>query len=188
VSKKILILTAIDDALAKARAPEGVEVIYSGVGKINAASAATLALLVLRPSLVINYGIAGRINMALSGLVEVSDVVQRDMMAEPLAPRGRTPFSADHHRLSSGQPGVTCGTGDCFVTTPDPWLAGNKVDIVDMELFAIAYVCQRHSLPWRAFKFITGDGSDFGVEDSGVKLAEGEELFWDAAKKLKAAE
>jgi len=57
---KILVLTAIDDELDKARAPEGVEVIYSGVGKVNAASAATLALLVLRPSLVINYARRGK--------------------------------------------------------------------------------------------------------------------------------
>jgi adenosylhomocysteine nucleosidase len=93
MSGKILVLTAIDDELDKARAPAGVEVIYSGVGKVNAASGATLALLVLRPSLVINYGTAGRINDALSGLVEVAHVVQRDMMAMPLVPRGRTPYS-----------------------------------------------------------------------------------------------
>ncbi len=70
---KILVLTAIDDELDKARAPDGVEVIYTGVGKINAASAATLALLVLRPALVINYGTAGKINETLHGLVEVSE-------------------------------------------------------------------------------------------------------------------
>ena len=41
VTNKILVLAAIDDELDKARAPEGVEVTYSGVGKVNAASAAT---------------------------------------------------------------------------------------------------------------------------------------------------
>jgi len=80
---KILVLTAIDDELDTERAPEGVEVIYSGVGKVNAASAATLSLGVLRPSLVINYGTAGKINEQLRGLVEVAHVVQRDMMAMP---------------------------------------------------------------------------------------------------------
>jgi adenosylhomocysteine nucleosidase len=186
VSGKILVLTAIDDELAKARAPAGVEVIYSGVGKVNAASAATLALLVLRPSLLVNYGTAGRINQTLHGLVEVSDVVQRDMMAEPLAPRGRTPFSADH-RLASGQQGVTCGTGDSFVTAPDPWLIENSVDIADMELFAIAYVCQRHSIPWRAFKFVT-DANDFAAERWTANAAEGQDLFWDRLKQLQVSE
>ena len=109
---KILVLTAIDDELDKARAPDGVEVIYSGAGKVNASSAATLALLVLRPSMVINYGTAGRINAALTGLVEVAHVVQRDMIAMPLVPRGRTPYSINLDKLSSGFAGVTCGTDD----------------------------------------------------------------------------
>src|SRR6201999_4276955 len=116
MSGKILVLTAIEDELDKARAPDNIEVIYTGVGKVNAASATTLALLALRPQLVINYGTAGKIHKMHKGLVEVAHVVQRDMMAMPLAPRGRTPFSSGLDRLSSGHGNVTCGTGDSFVT------------------------------------------------------------------------
>jgi adenosylhomocysteine nucleosidase len=188
MSGKILVLTAIDDELSKARAPEGIEVIYTGVGKINAASAATLALLVLRPSLVINYGTAGKINETLRGLVEVSDVIQRDMMAMPLAPRGRVPFSPELDRLSSGHGTVTCGTGDSFVTTTDPWLVQNKIDIVDMELFAIAQVCQRHSLPWRAFKFITDDANDLAHQDWTANVADGQDMFWDVLREIAATQ
>jgi adenosylhomocysteine nucleosidase len=184
MSDKILVLTAIDDELDKARAPAGVEVIYTGVGKINAASATTLAVLALRPALVINYGTAGRINESLSGLLEVSEVIQRDMMAMPLAPRGRTPFSPELARLSSGQAGVVCGTGDSFVTTSDPWLIENKVDIVDMELFAVAQVCQRHGLPWRAFKFITDDANDLAHQDWTANVRDGESLFWDVLRRI----
>ena len=186
MSGKILVLTAIDDELDKARAPAGVELIYSGVGKVNAASAATLALLVLRPSLVINYGTVGRINETLSGLVEVAHVMQRDMMAMPLVPRGRTPYSSKLDRLSSGFAGVTCGTGDNFVTSGDSWLNENHVDVVDMELFAIAHVCQRHSIPWRAFKFVTDDDSAAGHWIADV--ANGQNLFWDAVKNLKTVD
>ena len=42
MSGTILVLTAIDDELDKTRAPKGVEVIYTGVGKINTASATML--------------------------------------------------------------------------------------------------------------------------------------------------
>ena len=185
MSGKILVLTAIDDELDKARAPAGVEVIYSGVGKVNASSAATLALLVLRPSLVINYGTAGRINDALSGLVEVAHVVQRDMMAMPLVPRGRTPYSSNFDRLSSGFDGVTCGTGDSFVTSGDPWLNENRVDVVDMELFAIAHVCQRHSIPWRAFKFIADDANNLVADHWIADVGNGQDVFWDKVKSLK---
>jgi adenosylhomocysteine nucleosidase len=184
MSRKILVLTAIDDELDKARAPEGFEVIYTGVGKVNASSGATLALLVLRPTLVINYGTARKINDKLGGLVEVAHVVQRDMMAMPLAPRGRTPFSPNLDRLSSGHGSVTCGTGDSLVTSEDPWLAENGIDIVDMELFAIAHVCQRHSVPWRAFKYLTDDA----IEHWAADAAEGQNLFWDAMAKLKSAQ
>jgi adenosylhomocysteine nucleosidase len=184
MSGKILVLAAINDELDKARAPEGVEVVYCGVGKVNAASAATLSLLVLRPTLVINYGTAGKINEKPGGLVEVAHVVQRDMLAMPLAPRGRTPFSSDLDRLSSGHGDVICGTGDSFVTSSDPWLTENNVDIVDMELFAIAHVCERHAIPWRAFKFITDDANDLAAEHWTAKMADGQELFWETMKKL----
>ncbi|MBN9599059.1 MAG: 5'-methylthioadenosine nucleosidase [Afipia sp.] len=182
MSGNILVLTAIEDELDKARAPAGVEVIYTGVGKINAASAATLALLVLRPRLVINYGTAGNIAKVHRGLVEVAHVVQRDMMAMPLAPRGRTPFSPEVDKLSSGHGTVICGTGDSFVTAADPWLSENAVDVVDMELFAIAHVCQRHALPWRAFKFISDDADEFAADHWQENVAAGEALFWDEMK------
>ena len=182
---KILVLTAIDDELDKARAPDGVEVIYSGAGKVNASSAATLALLVLRPSMVINYGTAGRINEVLSGLVEVAHVVQRDMMAMPLVPRGRTPYSSNLDKLSSGFAGVTCGTGDNFVTSDDPWLRENHIDVADMELFAIAHVCQRHSIPWRAFKFIADDANNLVADHWIADVGNGQDVFWDKVKSLK---
>jgi adenosylhomocysteine nucleosidase len=98
----------------------------------------------------------------------------------PLVPRGRTPYSSNLDKLSSGFAGVTCGTGDNFVTSDDPWLRENGVDVADMELFAIAHVCQRHSIPWRAFKFVSGE-ADHWIGDIG----KGQDLFWDAVKTLK---
>ena len=74
---------------------------------------------------------------------------------------------------------MTCGTGDNFVTSDDPWLSENGVDIADMELFAIAHVCQRHTIPWRAFKFVS-DHADHWIGDIG----KGQDLFWDAVEKL----
>lgn len=184
MSGNVLVLAAIDDELDKARAPDGIEVIYTGVGKINAASAATLALLALRPRLVVNYGTAGKIHKMHNGLVEVAHVIQRDMMPMPLAPRGRTPFSPEIDRLSSGRDGVICGTGDSFVTAPDPWLVENEIDIVDMELYAIAHVCQRHALPWRAFKFITDEADDNAADHWQDNVKAGEDLFWDAMTRM----
>jgi adenosylhomocysteine nucleosidase len=158
---KILVLTALKSELDSDRAPDGVEVVYAGVGKISAAIATTAALLDAKPELVVNYGTRGKIAKNLRGLLEVSRVVQRDMMAMPLAPRGVTPQSDDESLLTSGYGTAVCGTDDSFVTATDPWLIENRIDVVDMELFAIALVCRRYNVPWRSFKFITdeADGS-----------------------------
>jgi len=138
-------------------------VLYSGVGKINATWSLSRWLRQNRPGLVVNYGTVGGLNSGVSGLVEVSRVIQADMMAEPLAPRGQTPFDDAPHVYESGQPGVVCASGDSFMTSVDPWLLDQGVHVVDMELFAIATVCHREGIPWRAFKFV----SDYANEESG---------------------
>ena len=176
-----VILTALPHELAAADAPAGVEVVYCGVGKVNAALHAAQVILERRPSLVINFGTAGKIDPRHDGLLEIAAVVQRDMLAMPLAPRGVTPLMPEAQqpaRLESGYPGVVCGTGDSFVSAADDWLLEQRIDLVDMELFAIARACRHFGVPWRAFKFIT-DGADEGAADdwqSRVHL--GAELFW----------
>ena len=87
--------------------------------------------------------------------------------------------------MTSGQSGFICGTGDSFVTATDPWLVANKVDVVDMELFAIAQVALRNTIPWRAFKFITDDANDFAHEHWTANVANGQDLFWDAMKSVR---
>lgn len=181
---KILVLTALDDELDRARAPDGVEIVYTGLGKVNAARVTADALSRIRPTLVINYGTVGKVNAALRGLVEVAEVVQRDMLPGPLAPRGQTPFSSDPVRFASRHGTAVCGTGDSFVMSADPWLIENGIDVVDMELFAIAHVCHHHATPWRAFKFITDDANDFAAEHWTANIADGQTLFWEALKGL----
>jgi adenosylhomocysteine nucleosidase len=152
-------------------------VLHTGVGKLNAAYALTRELQRRRPRLVVNYGTAGGLSSAVSGLVEVRRVLQVDMEAEPLAPRGQTPFSPGPFQLDSGAEGVVCGSGDRFVTAVDPWLLQHGVDVVDMELFAIASVCQREGIPWRSFKYIS-DHADRDSETSWqAHIQGGQALF-----------
>lgn len=184
MSGRILVLAALKDELSAERAPGGVEVIYTGVGKVNAATVTTQAILQARPALVVNYGTAGKIAEGLSGLLEVAQVIQRDMITEPLSPRGTTPFSTDPVVLASGYGSIVCGTGDSFVTSTDPWLTENGIHLVDMELYAVALVCKRLSVPWRAFKFITDDANDFAAHEWTANVASGETLFWNAMKEI----
>ncbi|MGO4711877.1 phosphorylase family protein [Bradyrhizobium sp. 2TAF24] len=179
----VLVVTALRSELNADRAPDGVQVVFGGVGKVNTALNTTIALLKSKPTLVVNYGTCGKINPRLHGLLEISEVIQRDMMAMPLAPRGVTPLSDDDAVLTSGHGTALCGTGDSFVTTSDPWLIEHKVDVVDMELFAIARVCKHFGVAWRAFKFITDGADDTAHNDWTANVADGEDLFWDVLRR-----
>jgi adenosylhomocysteine nucleosidase len=181
---------ALPSILIVAALPEELDhpgVLHTGVGKLNAAYALTRELQRRRPKLVVNYGTAGGLHPSLAGLVEIRRVLQVDMEAEPLAPRGQTPFFLGSFQLDSGAEGVVCGSGDRFVTAVDPWLLQHGVEVVDMELFAIASVCQREGIPWRSFKYI----SDHADRDSGSSwqdhLQGGKDLFLQRLAELAMA-
>ncbi len=88
IQPQVIILTALAAELDVARIPDGASVLFTGVGKVNAAIATMQTLQRIQPALVINYGTAGKTDGRLHGLVEVAQVIQRDMNAEPLSPRG----------------------------------------------------------------------------------------------------
>lgn len=179
MDKKYLVVVALESEISRLGVPDDVAIVYSGVGKVNAALATTHAILAHRPQLVINYGTAGKINPAISGLVPVARVVQRDMIAVPLAERGVTPFSEAESDIHSGMGGVVCGTGDSFVTSRDEWLHEKAIDVVDMELYAIAHACRHHGVDWRAYKFITDDANEDSASEWSEKVSDGESLFWE---------
>jgi adenosylhomocysteine nucleosidase len=130
-------------------------IVYSGVGKLNAAFTTMNVIAKYQPKLVLNLGTAGSLNSALRNVVEVKTVLQRDFDAEPLAPRGSVPFDVFPSQLNSGYGEASCGTGDNFVRSKEVWLRSKKIDLVDMELFAIAKICVLLNTPWRSFKFIS---------------------------------
>ena len=171
-----LIITALESELKQTALPKGVRIVYSGIGKINATIATIQAISEFMPEKIINFGTVGRVNTSLTGLIEIGRVIQRDMSTEPLAPRGKTPFcTRPHEYQSTGK--FICGTGDSFVTAHDPWLHENHVDVVDMELFAIAATAHQFSIPWYSYKFITDDANADSSSDWQSKVHHGEELF-----------
>jgi adenosylhomocysteine nucleosidase len=159
--KKILVIAALDSEYFSSKSLKH-SIIYSGVGKINASRVTTRAVIEYQPEIVVNVGTAGSLRKDLSGLYIVRDVIEHDMNAEPLALRGSTPFDPTPNVLSSDIGDVRCATGDSFVTEIQPWLIDNQVDLVDMELFAIAKVCHTYNIPWRSMKYV----SDYVDKDS----------------------
>ena len=161
-------------------------VMFTGVGKINATKKlerqfgkSSFRL----PDLVINYGTAGKTTESLSvgNLYEVGKFVQRDMMVTELGFKEyETPFDATYI-IENGRSDLTCGTGDSF------WTPKNKknFEIVDMEAYALAKVCQDHGVEFRCFKFIS-DGGD--PDECKENVSKGSVLFANKLKQIREEE
>ncbi len=140
----------------------GLEVLYTGVGKVNASYALTKRLAQgERPSLVVNLGSAGSPSFATGEVVSAHRFVQRDMDATGLGfAMGQTPFDDTPLMLectcvfTQYKHGI-CGSGDSFLQGASPV----PCDIIDMEAFALARVCLREDVPFACVKYIT-DGAD----------------------------
>ena len=149
-----LILVALESELPKENIPQW-NVQYIGVGKVNAALAVCRFNQKFKPKVILNFGTAGSLRDDLTGLVEATSFYQRDMDARPMGfLLGQTPFE-DDTCIAFGRDGVSCGSGDSFVTS-EPEL---MTDIVDMEAFALAKFAIQTDLDFHCFKYIS-DGAD----------------------------
>ena len=175
----MLILVAIEDELKRSDLPDH-QIEYIGVGKVNAVFNTLKAIEKLSPQQIINFGTAGSLDSKIKGLVEVSSFFQRDMDATPLGFEiGQTPFE-ENIEITFGREGVTCGTGDKFVTST-PKL---KTDIVDMEAFAIAKVCKLKNIDFRCFKFISDNANNEAKDDWVDNVSLGAKLFIEKISNL----
>jgi adenosylhomocysteine nucleosidase len=80
---------------------------------------------------------------------------------------------------NSSQTGIRCGSGNNFVTDPDSWTR-DHCDIVDMELWAIAKVCDRLTTKWISMKWISdnADGEAGTVWEDALKAGEAKFINW----------
>ena len=114
---------------------------YSGVGKINATIKIMELISKFQPNEIINYGTAGSTKQNLSGLVECTKFVQRDMDARGLMnfKLGETPFDPIS-KITYSNEGYICASGDSFVQSS----VEIDCDIVDMEAYSFATVSYTH--------------------------------------------
>jgi adenosylhomocysteine nucleosidase len=169
--KDVLVVAALRDETKNHFEERGIPIVYTGIGKVNAAyflarELATLKLQGKQPRAVLNFGTAGSPVFKTHQLVECTRFVQRDMDLSPLGfAHGVTPFEdfpsmievpKRLNRLAT----ATCGSGDSFET------GSPKVpcEVVDMEAFAFAKVCHMEGLPFLSVKYIS-DGSDHNAHN-----------------------
>ena len=169
-----IIFVALESELPATHLPEW-RIVYTGVGKVNAAIEGIKNYHIYQPFIAINYGTAGTLNQAISGLVEVGQCYERDMDVRPLGfAIGQTPFE-DAIGLSFGYEGVTCSSGDNFVTdTPEL-----NSDIVDMEAYALAKVAKKVGCDFRCFKYISDSADGEAAADWQENQRRGAKHFVD---------
>ena len=161
------------------------EVLYTGVGKVNATIKLTRKLGKFGSHIpyerIINYGTAGSRKIKKKTLVDCTKFVQRDMDVTGLGfMRGETPFEKEPPLMlevySDFNPigrNATCGTGDSFVEDKSQYYG----EVVDMEAYALAKVCWTYDVPFISFKYITDGADEQAHEDWEKNLADGIEEF-----------
>ena len=152
--KRILFIMAIEDEYGP-HLRSRFTPLMTGVGPVEAAITTSLALQQLHqqaapPELVVSLGSAGSRVCQLGEIYQVASVSWRDMDASRLGfTKGVTPF-VDHPvdlplHTPLDLPRARLSTGANIVGGED--YATIDADMVDMETFAIARVCQRFAVP-----------------------------------------
>ena len=159
------------------------DLLYTGVGKVNAAISLTEYLLTkARPGYIINYGTAGSKKVKVGSLVDCTKFIQRDMDVSGLGfERYETPFEGKLSRKIDFSTFIknplnnllTCSTGDSFVASDGPHVG----DVVDMESYALAKVCSKFDISFIAFKYISDSADKDASIDWKENLNKGQKLF-----------
>jgi adenosylhomocysteine nucleosidase len=172
----------------------GIPVLYTGIGKVNAAMVLARELAGCRHAgralpHVVNFGSAGSRRFATGALVACTSFLQRDMDVSGLGfALGVTPYEDLPAVLGFPSPfrdlpTATCGTGDSFET-------GTRAlssDVVDMEAYALAKVCLTENTPFACVKFVSDGADKAAASDWQANQHRAAERFLDLYRQLPAA-
>jgi adenosylhomocysteine nucleosidase len=188
--KDVLIVFALQ--IEAKRAFDDRNIVFSGIGKVNAAYRLTQALAYWQrrknklPRLVLNLGSAGSNHFGKGSIVNCTRFVQRDFdvtalgHAPYLTPDEDLPVTLENGLRFSCFPEGVCGTGDNFAT------GGPRIDwnVVDMEAYALAKVCTYEKIAFGCLKYITDGGDDGAAESFAKNIADTSLLLREAADKI----
>ena len=191
-------MTSEYEALRRAGVPG---VVKSGIGKADAARAATELILQDRPDCIINSGCAGGVaaGLRMFDIVLGSQTAYHDVWCGDGSLPGQVQgqpqrFDADPTLLSAAlslqeryslRSGLIC-TGDQFLTTPedDARVLGIYPDALacDMESAAIAQVCRHYGVPFLSFRLISDvhtshEDTEASYQDFWKRIADDSFLF-----------
>jgi adenosylhomocysteine nucleosidase len=163
-----------------------VTVIHSGIGKVNAATAATCLAIQYKAELLMIIGTAGKLSAIKGDCFQIIEAAQGDYGAShdtgffhftagsvPIGPSKIEPFIAAL-MPDIGLPSARIISGDCFVASAAHAARlrdGLGGDLVDMETAALAQSATRLALPWAAIKATTDDANGDSGGDFRANLA-----------------
>ena len=163
MSQQMAIIMALANESKGLFEAAGIQVHYSGIGKVNAAFKAFEVIQKTGCNTILNLGTAGSGHFDAHELVEVTEFVQRDMDVSPLGFEvGTTPMDLEYPATIELEPYFShlrqgrCGTGDSFET------GAPKVpcNLVDMEGYALAKVCKKLGIRLISVKYISDGAND----------------------------
>lgn len=183
---KIIVTYAVQGEFAEIKWPDA-EVYYvrTGIGKVKAAYHLAEAIRQVQPDMVINMGTAGTINHRVGDVFACRHFVDRDM--QRLSGLGLD-YKLDTSELLE-QKGLCrhwtesaiCNTGDSFLTE----LTDIEGDVVDMEAYAQAFVCNAQKIPFISVKYVSdviGQNSVKHWEDKLTDARAGLSHFFNVLK------
>lgn len=154
--KKILVTFAVPEELVDIKWANA-EFFYlrTGIGKMKSTFYVSQAIDSFQPDLVLNIGTAGSIQHKEGDVFYCTQFVDRDLeKVKHLGLSYRVDMTIpllENNIAQMWSNEGTCNTGDSFVTNTSD-LEG---DVIDMEAFAQAWVCEQKNIPFVAVKYIT---------------------------------
>lgn len=146
---------------------EGQNVVFTGIGKVNAAYELTKVIHQQKPALIVNLGTAGSNYFAKGEVICCTKFVQRDMDVRGLGfqlyetPLSGVPPLLEYGLEMEGLKLGICGTGDSFEMGHTETI----YNVVDMEAYALALIAQKENIPFLCLKYISDGADDNAAED-----------------------
>lgn len=161
-SRQVIVAVAHPDEAAQL--PPEAEIIVTGVGMVAASARLMEFIQETQPGelrnrwVILNMGTAGAVRKNVSGTIVPGKIINRDVDEAAASAVGLPPSV-----ITLSEAGMTLGTGDSFVMNPDlAHVLAYRCDLVDMEAYAMAWVCDLMGIPFRCVKHI----SDTADEDA----------------------
>tara|TARA_B110000027_G_C16106539_1_gene295584 strand:+ start:1515 stop:2087 length:573 start_codon:yes stop_codon:yes gene_type:complete len=151
----------------------GIPINIIGVGKVSSCFHTSVLLQKHNPDLVINFGSCGALkNFPIGSMIEVGKV-HNDIDSYNLDEYGKTPFTDIGVINFNPNSNVECFSTDYFY---DKKIHGSyfknyqdmikTCDIVDMELYSIAFCCMKMNTKLVSIKWVSDDGDSINWKNN----------------------